>query len=700
MEPKDLGELQGSLNEAAGKASALLTTFLTFLVYLTITLGSVKHRDLFLETPIQLPLLNVQLPLPGFFVVAPTVVLLFHVYVLLQLLALTKKAKYYEAALREAVPLAADRQAMRQRLDSFLVLQFLAGPKDQREGLTGLFLRLISWLSLVGAPLLVLLLAQVTFLPYHKEWVLWWLRFLVLLDVLLIWVVWNQIRIDGDESAPAGRRTLWLWLGLLLTLGVDVFSVLVAIYPGEFAYDVQPTLRFIPKSFPPEWRVDDAWQTVHEFLFAGQPDSVSGEPRSLLSDRLVLMDQSFVDDPDKLDKLEVGRSFRGRDLKYAALNRADLRKADFVGARLDPAYLVGAKLKGAKLGCAATSDVIDSCTSLQGAVLSKAQLQGADLSGALLQGADLSGALLHGANLSQARLEGAHLLDAQLQGADLSAAHLEGADLSKARLQGADLSAAHLEGANLSQAQLQGAVLGAAHMQGADLSGAQLQGADLSGAGLQGANLLAAGLQDASLEGAFLWRARGRPDRAVVARYDGDTRPWDEMLEISSLATWRDSILERIDEGGLRDAAMTRLSSLDAPQDAPADLTPVELWTKPSPGPAAQDERERHFSASLADLACSSDAAPYVARALIGSGRIASAGAHIAIIADRLWTGKSDPSACPGVAGFTDEDWINVAELCSNSDTAAADALAAHNGTPGAIESACGRSETAKAREP
>ena len=59
IDPKDLGELQRALNDAAGKASVLWTTFVIFQLYLAIAFGSVTHLDLFLEKPIKLPLLNV-----------------------------------------------------------------------------------------------------------------------------------------------------------------------------------------------------------------------------------------------------------------------------------------------------------------------------------------------------------------------------------------------------------------------------------------------------------------------------------------------------------------------------------------------------------------------------------------------------------------------------------------------------------------
>ena len=80
IDRKDLVELQKALNEAAGKASVLWTTFITFQLYLAIAFGSVTHRDLFLETSIKLPLLNVDLALVGFFVVAPLLLLVTKAY--------------------------------------------------------------------------------------------------------------------------------------------------------------------------------------------------------------------------------------------------------------------------------------------------------------------------------------------------------------------------------------------------------------------------------------------------------------------------------------------------------------------------------------------------------------------------------------------------------------------------------------------
>ena len=261
IDPKDLGELQKALNEAAGKASILWTTFITFQLYLAIAFGSVTHRDLFLETPIKLPLLNVDLALVGFFVVAPLLLLIFHFYLFLQLLGLASIAKDYNTLLLEKAPAASDRRYLRQRLDVFPILRFLAGPSDQRTGFRGYSLRLIAWITLVATPMLILLQAQVTFLPYHREWIVWLQRVAVLIDLVLIWYFWINLRSDDDPIKGAWRKA-WMYLGGAVTLCVVIFSTYLATFPGEWMKTHLPELRYILATWRPHWSEQDDWTVV------------------------------------------------------------------------------------------------------------------------------------------------------------------------------------------------------------------------------------------------------------------------------------------------------------------------------------------------------------------------------------------------------------------------------------------------------
>ena len=65
----DFDAVRGAVDDAGGFVRGLWVTFVTLGAYLVVAAGSVTHRHLFLETPIKLPLLDVQLPLVAFFVI-------------------------------------------------------------------------------------------------------------------------------------------------------------------------------------------------------------------------------------------------------------------------------------------------------------------------------------------------------------------------------------------------------------------------------------------------------------------------------------------------------------------------------------------------------------------------------------------------------------------------------------------------------
>src|SRR5262249_38500243 len=152
----------------------------------------------------------------------------------LQLLGLAAKAKDYNTVLVSDAPHASDRQYLRQRLDVFPILQFLAGTRDQRTGFRGFSLRLIAWITLVGIPLLILLQGQVTFLPYHREWIVWVHRFAVLIDLTMIWYFWVRFHSEDESILWSVSSKVWKCLGGILSFCVIIFSTYLATFPGEW----------------------------------------------------------------------------------------------------------------------------------------------------------------------------------------------------------------------------------------------------------------------------------------------------------------------------------------------------------------------------------------------------------------------------------------------------------------------------------
>jgi hypothetical protein len=175
----DLDEIKKAVDDAASVGGGLWLSYLFVLFYLAIAAGAVTHADLFLENPVKLPFLNVELPLIAFFFLAPILFLFVHAYTLVHLVFLTDKAKRFDQALSTQIgddsvaakdsndPRIAAIAGVRGQLPSNIFIQFLAGPRDRRAGSFGWLLRAIAWSTLAVAPILLLLLFQLQFLPFH-----------------------------------------------------------------------------------------------------------------------------------------------------------------------------------------------------------------------------------------------------------------------------------------------------------------------------------------------------------------------------------------------------------------------------------------------------------------------------------------------------------------------------------------------------
>jgi hypothetical protein len=144
----DLGAIKKAVDDAASVGGGLWLFYLFVLFYLAVAAGAVTHADLFLENPVKLPFLNIELPLLAFFL-APILSLVVHSYTLVHLVMLTDKAKRFHQALHAQIGDGSIRDGLRRQLPSNIFVQFLAGPAQVRESAFGWLLEAIAWVVLL-----------------------------------------------------------------------------------------------------------------------------------------------------------------------------------------------------------------------------------------------------------------------------------------------------------------------------------------------------------------------------------------------------------------------------------------------------------------------------------------------------------------------------------------------------------------------
>jgi uncharacterized protein YjbI with pentapeptide repeats len=639
-----------TLEDATTVGAGFRVSYIFLMFYIAVSAGAVTHVGLLVEDPVKLPFLNLDLPLLGFFFLAPILFIIMHVFTLSKLVMLAEKSKRFLEAL-EKLPTPAARENLRRALPSNIFTQFMAGPTELSGGPFGVLLLLMGWITMALGPILLLLFLQIQFLPYHSYWHTWEHRAALLVDLLLLWWLWRRAlqtstqATTSEPAAPAGRwerakdllsrgaRFVALLLGLVLSAGV-LFASLVATYPTEWETS--------PLAFAPHFEAQRAALT--EAIFAEKSScthAFNTSLREILSAKALGKNTPFPRWPCNTLYLEEFNTFEKFNLK----NHNELDGRDFT-LRLRERRLEGANLSFAKLG--------------------KTDLRDAKLTNALLERAELQGAVLADAHLEGAKLNGAQLQGASLNGADLRAAWLMGTGLQGASLNGADLGGASLESARLQGASLQGGRLKSTIAE-------KYQGVRFVG-----------GLRATSLANALVWRADfkdanitstslspGTPNWRAITLDDNGEHPWTQE-DYDKLKSDLTAVLP---EGEVREKALKLIKKLDCKKandkkDCHDNPTIEENATNKLIKEAIKRTNPEFYAATLADelnaLVCSGEEnAIYVLRALIipftpmQPSRFADTAGNAPQLVDDILSPKAKID-CPVSADLNEDDKIRL----------------------------------------
>jgi uncharacterized protein YjbI with pentapeptide repeats len=550
-------------NDATAVARNLYITFILFALYLAISVGGVTDEMLLRDTGIAIPLLDkVELPVHTFFAVAPWLFVLLHFETLLHFALLARKTFRFQAVIADLHRTRPNEIAsLRERVANFPFLHWLVRGNGDRllSSLAGLAL----WITLLVGPAILLLFAQLTFLPYHSAGITWGHRIALIADIALVAMFLPRF-VDNTVSRRLSRTAL-------IAIPVELVRGLVRIA----RHRDRANLKGAGRSLSAAWK--DRRYGDSRFLFlalplipfsvlvATLPDPEEGlEPllTGWMSSRTIVRGLGSVDDfgddetsptdkagatcvfPFGLRVRVVAGVSRDSGMRNAARGTAkrdgsvhawlphglpalcdtillfhsdwsvtrsfhrtlSLREKTLVANASVSADTWKALDAHFKSTTAVAESHVEALRPIDGLDLRDRDLRYADFGRSRLIKADLryEGTRLDGADLSETTLWGVDMTETRVQGVSLGMAQLQGASLDWAQLQGASLDWAQLQGGSLDGAQLQGASFYTAQLQGASLDGAQLQGARFQRAQLQGASLGQAGLQGANLNGAQL----------------------------------------------------------------------------------------------------------------------------------------------------------------------------------------------------
>lgn len=597
IDPYDVEALEKSLNDSATRVSTIWVSYLVFGLYVVIAAGSVTHRQLFLEDPVKLPILNIDLPLVGFFILAPILFIVVHAYVLIQIVLLARTGAAYNDAVDRHVKLTVDNARVRQRLANTLFAQIFAGSSREREGVLGWLLHAMAWATLAVAPLAILLTCEFKLLPYHSHWATWGHRILITLEFMICMLFWLSVRQRPNELLRHYvLRRWWICLpAVFVAISFVLFYGAILSFPGE---QHASWTRWSDKST--DIRSSNLTICNHR--------NIVGTLYSPTFDRLSLPREDFVDD-EKLAKIESAtrerklpahsgeraRIFRDRDLRCGNFEGADLRRVDFTGADLRGARLVRAELQGTTFERAY----------LQYSNLSWARLQSTNFTNAQLQGSEMEGAQLQSAYFDRTILQGTALSNSDFQNATIVESHMQGATLRNANFQGASFFGVQLQGADMWRSRFQGTEF---------YADSQLQATDFSDTQLAGASFRDSQLNLARFNRAYVWRSGAalcsdaqlvdlRFDPVIAIPDEFDDQP--NTLESDPEAIER--FIERISTNVPQDDKSNFQKKLRSKLIGERDQNVVETevsWRSCVSTALAQSQYESRLANYLADVAC------------------------------------------------------------------------------------------------
>lgn len=626
-----LSDLRQSTNETARVARANLLLFLVVGLFLALLIAATDDMLLLKRARMELPLMQIGVPIDLFYGAAPVIFALLHLNLLLRL----NRLAHVAALLRQEIeklgtPAEQTTQtALLFPFDFLQVLLYTTGrPSDRRPppfwqlfrylryerekyGHLGPLLLIVA-LPIFVLPVVLLTWIQLCFLPYQSELITFIHQGVIAADIAALAIfcvrlgVFRKLRtalIEGPSPLERLGGALSLAAIPLLMIAFLAMSWLIAVVPDsrlERNHPFPETQRGLTLViFEDWWQADKCRRryirspgTFRRYLYIpGTSIAASERPAGTGPSRAPGTIEREITGKLAVE-LDISRRslryawFEGSAFRHTTFAESDLHCSNFKGSSLQGVVFDGAQLHGAQfdeadLRKASLEDVRANGSEFDDADLRDAQLTGARFRGGSIRRVRMQGAVarqadFYGTDLRQTKFHGADMAHADFFGVDLDRAQFFGADLKRTEFRGATLAGTQFYGVDLNRARIQAVNGRLARFYWSDLGGSKVTATSLYGARFFGNNMKSLDVHLSDLRGARWEEPENRP--ALHREIDDGLRRRGLDPEA------RRKFLDEMDRNARRGFYSRGLDRLKQPACAWTDRSgPFRKWSAPEP---------------------------------------------------------------------------------------------------------------------
>ncbi len=491
-----------SVENSSGTNRNLSLFFVAFLFYIAISIASTTDLMLFMpDSFLELPIIGINLPLKGFYIVAPFLILIFHYYLLVNL-------EFHCIKLLQLSKETEDEDAI--TLHPFIINYLIAIKPGTRRKI----LKFVIRISAFYLPLLILFYILFRFADYQSYLISSMHLICILLDLYLIYSQTSSImKVFTLKDIPLAKKADFSYKFLLWKLRLlnklsrkkKFGTRIYAYYKNGIKYQFENLIIFSGTIYY-IWfvltitgcfgKLSGFWSLL-EYTFP----KISIENEVLVKypeqKKILQTDWLTLSKEEKLSKYTsvAGIDLTDRNLMYCNLSNciminAKLENSNFDYAKLDNIVLTGSRLSNTNFNFASLCFSDFSGSTGEGDFID-ADLSVSNFSNTKLQcdfiRAFLGGAIFDTADLNNSRFTHAELSRVKILNSKLFAIHFIGANMDGAEIRNCKIESCEFIGTCLKSSIINNDTINESNFDGADLSSSDLSNTVLNTTTFKGA---------------------------------------------------------------------------------------------------------------------------------------------------------------------------------------------------------------------